>query len=226
MKLIICKYILRYVFCVFPVEIAGMLLLPFILPFVPKGQEQLPRMFRWFDNHESHLPDNKHTDIDGLLGPTSERLKIGYFIAGKEIAPDIHQLTLNPDFGFFKLLMHRYRWIALRNPAYYFKFVVMGFTVSKLTFIYDVKGDIKYDDSESFWYVGDKEGYRKGWYFNTLEYNGRKYSELYAVMPYSPGGKYGLRMRIGYKMRSPKSLKVGQQVQFETSFTPFKKLGG
>ena len=78
MKLTVARYVSRYMFLVLPVEAAGAVLLPFILPFVPKGQEQLPRFARWFDNHESHLPNNKHTDIDGLLGPTSERIKIGY----------------------------------------------------------------------------------------------------------------------------------------------------
>lgn len=221
---VIVRYFTTYVFCVLPVELAGMLLLPFILPFVPRGREQLPRFFRWFDNHEIHLPDNGHTDVDGLLGPTSERVKIGYFIKDQEITPEVYTYKVNPDFGFFKLIWHRYRWIGLRNPAYYFKYVVMGRKITReIDFV--VKGDIEYskDNADYFWYVGDKAGYRKGWYFTTMYHGPDKFYELYAVIPYTR--TRGLRARIGYKMRNPDGLKRGEVVPFETSFTPFKKLG-
>lgn len=221
-KRVIVKYFLKYIFCVLPVEIAGVILLPIILPFIPKGQEHLPRLFRWFDNHEYYQPEF-HSDVDGLLGPGSERIKIGYYNKTGEMG-GVYTVQENPKFNKFHLWFHRLRWIGFRNPAYYYKFFVMGFKCTEVPQQFDVEADIPFIDKPIFWYVGDKEGYRKGWYFTTFEVDGKEYHEFYCVIPYIFWPGRGLRARIGYKVRNPSRMTKGKQYQFETSFSPFKKI--
>lgn len=116
---LVTSFVLKHVFVTVPVIASGMVVLPFVLPFIRKESEQLPKAFRWYDNHEVHLKDinNLGDDIDGLMGPRKYRIKIGALRAdGSD----------NPNFGYFKRLWHRYNWLAIRNPAYYFQHAVVG----------------------------------------------------------------------------------------------------
>lgn len=245
-KKLIATFVVKYVLIVWPLALLGMIILPFVLAFVPRHKETLPRAFRWFDNHEAHighLNDNK--DIDGLLGPTSERIKIG---ALNEDG------TINESFGYLRLLWNRYRWIALRNPVYYFQHVVMGIRVTDDIIIEDEISDVypdglrttyldQYDTApeevvghstskeyfESMqlkhYYVGEKAGYRKGWYYTTYKNikTGKRHFEFYAVLPYGKTG-YGLRLRVGVKVRNLRQRPFGYVVPTEMSITLAKKM--
>lgn len=201
-------------------ELAGILILPFVLAFMPRNtipdEEKLPKILRWLDNHEVYLPD-QHSDIDGWMGPTSERIKIGY------LENRGFNLVINKDFGFWKTLWYRYRWIGLRNRAYYFKYKVCGFKFEKYTSVW-FKHDAK--KGENIWYVGDKEGYRKGYYLNVFKIGNSTFFELYLVYRYPFWKSRGLRLRIGWKLRNPQDTSLGEVVPWELASSFWKKLDG
>lgn len=108
MILKLIKHFLVWIFIVWPLHIIGIPLLAVVLLFIPKNQEYLPRMLRWFDNHERYF--NDHSNIDGLAGPDYYRAK----------------RNLIATSGFFKLWYERWIWLAWRNPINYFFYAVLG----------------------------------------------------------------------------------------------------
>jgi hypothetical protein len=225
----ILLHTLKYLCVALPVEISGILLLPFILPFIAKDKEFLPKWCRWFDNHEYHLKDiNGHRDVDGLMGPTKERIKIGALVEklSGTISYAGKNYEVNEDFGLLKTALYRYRWIALRNPAYYFKFVVMGWHVVH-PMVVEQRGDLPSADPE-FYEVGDQSYDRDGWYYVEVRDMGKTYFEFYYCKTYSgkrPGK--GLRLRIGHKIGNPKEkLRRDKIIQFEFSPNPMMPIEG
>lgn len=188
------KHIIVLLFVVIPLEIVGMIILPFVLLFVGKDKEQLPSLFRWFDNHETHLGVNGADD--GLAGPPGYRLENGIYPYG--------------EYNFFKNLWHRYYWLALRNPIYYFSYVVLGVNLSTLTEITSKEGDFG---------IGDK--YRAGSYYLEVAVNGKSYFEYYLVYKYPLKKDKCFRFRIGWKLTSEDSHK-----QWVFTVTPWMNYTG
>ena len=96
------KHFLIFFFVKLPIQLLGIPILAVLLLFIPKNVEYLPRLFRWWDNHERYTSGNKNDD--GLSGPDYIRDK-----------------WRNPT-GW----MARFNWLALRNPANYFQYCILG----------------------------------------------------------------------------------------------------
>ena len=91
-------------------QLSGIVILPFVLLFVPKSKEVLPDAFAWFDNHEIRLKQGSMDD--GLAGPA------------------YYRDDMVKKYG---LYLTRYIWLAFRNPVNYFQYSVLGFLVDRTT---------------------------------------------------------------------------------------------
>lgn len=203
----IFKHTLIYLFIVLPLEILGSIILPFVLPFIPKSQEHLPYLVRWFDNHESYYPGQEGQHVDGLAGPKAHRDKNG----------------LTENSSFIKLYWERYRWLALRNPLNYFQYKHLGVLISEAMmkdYVYSYVGDPYVDGSDP----------RDGFYKLTFQHKAthKKYFECHRKMtiPFFPN--YYMMIRLGWKIRHPLNKKAGdvEQWVFTPPFTRIRKKEG
>jgi len=242
---LIVKHILQYFFLVLPIEIAGIICLPFILPFIPKQREELPHVFRWLDNHEIHLDIyNRFSNIDGLMGPWYYRLdrgiNVGYISHSDGTVQRITRrseiyeagvawqtVRFGENIGYWRRIWERYVWLALRNPCYYFKWKVMGFQWDssqwRLKTIKSNATDEQIFRGLTFKLGDDRENERFGWYYEVIEnLKGKRLFEFYLYMPYWPNAPIGARIRMGHKLKNINKLDEGQYVQFELSPNPFR----
>lgn len=179
----ILKQALVLILILLPLELLGLIILPVILPFIPKDQEYLPCWLRWYDNHERYTYQDTQDGIDGLAGDKYYRVK-----------HKIYPYTVN--YSFWHLLWHRYLWLALRNPLNYFQYKYCG----KLgpSYVTVLKGEPN---------VGDLPGQKQGTRYMELA-NGawelycvkRLYGKLWPKWFHNRG----LRVRIGWKITTPK----------------------
>lgn len=179
------------------VAILGLPILAVVLLFIPRGSETLPKAFRWWDNGEMYYKAND--EPDGLMGPDYYREARG---------------TLDKEsISYWTIYKERFIWLALRNPADYFKYT-LGFTVKdKLTVLED-NGNVA---------VGDHEGDPSGTYKLVVK-NGdhKEYWEWYTVWQY-PFTDWIFRLRWGWKIRDPHDDIDGKTIPYEFSITPIKK---
>jgi len=199
------KHVLTLLFISLPLQIVGIFLLPFVLPFVPKDTEVLPRWLRWFDNNHSHLNLRENpTIIDGLAGWPEYRRVRGIYPQ----AP----------YNFFKLLWGRYVWLAWRNPTNYFAYAVLGFTWPERVYIVSQSGDLG---------IGDFT--RPGSYKTVIrDLDRNEYWEYYLIYKYKhiPGRCF--RLRMGYKIGDPRDGHnyVGRQIQWVFAPSPLHSYKG
>ena len=220
------KYILRsaftFLFIVLPVQLIGALLLPFVLLFIDKDQEHLPKAFRWYDNAEyywkeallvelflgrGHLESEiiMETRLDGLAGPMKHRMENGIYPTA--------------DYNRFKHLWHRYTWLAHRNAVNYFKYRPLGFRIEPGAKIVHESGpkdvNIGLDDP-------------RGTYLLVIESGGKVSYAVHYVKEYFFMGKIrAVRMRLGHKFDSSDltdPLKSGTISQWVFNFSPFRTI--
>lgn len=244
---LVVKHVFTYFIKVLPVELAGIIILPFVLPFVSKNSEKLPRAFRWWDNHEIHLDEyNKFGNIDGLMGPWYHRLDRGITVGtGVDKEGVTHQVTSRNELyekgldidsvqfveviGYGRRIWERYVWLAFRNPCYYYKWAVLGlqWTRSDWT-LKKLKSNASQDELQRglLYKLGDDTSYERfGYYYEILENTeGNKIFEVYLHVPYWPNAPIGARIRLGHKLKDVENLKENQYVQWEFSPNPFRKI--
>ena len=205
-------------FCVLtPLKLVGLLVLPWVLLFVPRDREYLPKLFRWFDNQEYHYAiDKLDPEIDGLAGDKLYR----------------SQRNLRDDSGFWKLWYERFIWLAIRNPVNYFQYAVLGLHVSagyELLYHYTTL------PSDS-WKL--QVGNTKNMYCGFARHDIRSYMkpkrdywEYYWVKPYNLfGTRRCIRLRMGWKIGNIKNLDdhflQSKAVQFTYNLNPWKTFEG
>lgn len=197
MQIMILKHTLTFLFIVLPLNIAGVLILPLVLPFIPKDAEKLPKYFRWFDNHEIYYA-HMHKNIDGLAGSAKYRSQQG----------------LTKDSSALKLFWVRYKWLALRNAINYFQYKYLGLnwlTDSAYYKLVAIEGDSEVNEDNP------------GRYFIVVQGpNGKKYFEYYRAIKikYLP---VVIRIRVGWKIGSPLENAKGETSQWV--FIPFSIMG-
>lgn len=181
------------------IQIFGLIILAVVLPFIPRSAETLPKIFRWWDNNEIHVRDDGD---DGLLGPPYYREERG--------TTDKYAISR------FKLFYERYIWLALRNPANYFQYSVLGLKITgPVKVLYD-NGNVN---------VGTHDWSDYGTYKLIIEHDGKEYFEYYVVKPYPfLGGKYGIRFRVGWKIRNPHDDPPGKIIQWVFSINPVRRM--
>lgn len=165
------KHTLIFLFITLPLQLVSIVVLPFILPFIPKDRETLPAFVRWFDNAE--IPLGIGSKDDGLAGPAYYR----------EPSIASYKKVLRTDY--LSLLLCRYIWLAFRNPLNYFQYKAIGVKISGPIIIKEKQGD----DT-----VGNKEGDHAGVYY--IKGN-QGYWQYYKVIKL--GSTRCLRIRLGYK---------------------------
>jgi hypothetical protein len=181
-----------------------MLVLPFILPFVPDDKETLPEAFRWFDNAE--IPLKLGAQDDGLAGPKYYRV------------PYLNSLPSFIPYS-VRLFIVRYTWLALRNPINYFQHKTLGFHIedspisATITEEYNPK-------------VGNKTGDVSGSSYLEVTYRGKIYWELYIVRQYKFLKDKCFRARIGYAIDKPSECTPGSYKRWVFTVTPFMKYEG
>lgn len=195
---LIAKQALTFLVVLLPLQIAGIIILPFVLPFVSKDKEQLPRFVRWFDNHESYYAF-MHSQIDGLAGSAKYRRQQG----------------LTEDSSALKLFYIRYKWLALRNALNYFQYKYLGLNWVVDGYEYKVvttRGDseVNEDFPGSYTVILREPGTNKVFF------------EHYKCIkiPYFP---VVLRIRIGHKIGHPSENPAGETSQWV--FIPVSILG-
>lgn len=200
------KHLLVFFFIKLPVQLIGIPILAVLLLFIPKDVEYLPRLFRWWDNHERYTSGNKSDD--GLSGPDYIRDK-----------------WRNPT-GW----LARFNWLALRNPANYFQYFVLGAEkhshyekLKQVGAYFNDVGELKYDPISSCMMVGTHTWNTRGWYYQEVLNGDDKLWEFYMVWPLYK--KWHFRLRAGWKLGGFYSNKnTGDGIQWVLAVTPFKKL--
>lgn len=184
------KHFLTLLFIKLPVQLAGIPILAVLLLFVPKDREYLPKLFRWWDNHERYFEGNKSDD--GLSGP------------------DYIRNTWAQPCGW----LARFTWLALRNPANYFQYQVLGRIRHAQYDIIKAEGDLN---------VGTHEWNTRGYYYQEVLNGREKLWELYIVYPLYR--QWHFRLRAGWKVGGAFSKREpGDSLQWVFAITPFKKL--
>lgn len=184
------KHFLVLLFIKLPVQLAGIPILAIALIFVPRDEEKLPDALRWWDNHERYTPGNKSDD--GLSGPDYIRSK------------------WSDSTGW----LARFNWLAIRNPANYFQYKVLGRQKSAMFDRVKVFGDLR---------VGTHDWNTRGYYYQEVINDDEKLWELYIVKKLF--GKWHFRFRAGWKIGGAYSTrKTGEYLQWVFAITPLKKL--
>ena len=185
----VIKHFLTFFFVLIPLQIAGILILPFILPFIHKDREYLPKSVRWFDNHEIYF---KNKDLDGLAGPDYYREPRGIYPFGPH--------------KYWKLLYYRYTWLAFRNPVNYFQYKVLG---------QPLEGEMVLEETGT--YEIDARYGQYGTHRATLkDFDGKVLAwEYYTVQPLF--WRFSLRFRMGWKIGKIDRAEVGEVFQWVLS---------
>lgn len=168
----IIKHLVVYLVIILPLELIGLIVLLLVLPFLSKDREDLPRLVRWFDNHELYTKQDIQDGIDGLAGDIPFRKKNNIYPYG--------------PYNYLRNLWHRYNWLALRNPLNYFQYKVLGRKRKDVSILKKLVGSP---------FVGDLKGQKQGLRYMELDDN---IWEIYYVKRLY--GSRGLRVRIGYKI--------------------------
>ena len=194
---LLIKHTLTFFLLLLPLQIAGIIILPFVLPFIPKKQEYLPKCLRWFDNHEYHYA-YMHSVVDGLAGSPKYRMQQG----------------LTEDSSALKLFYIRYKWLALRNAVNYFQYKMLGLEWVVNGGRYEVlrtEGDSNVNEDDPGKYV-----------LIIRDVNKKVFFEYYHVVkiPYLP---VVLRIRIGHKIGHPTENPKGEVSQWV--FVPVSIIG-
>ena len=200
------KHLLTFFFIKLPVQLAGIPILAILLLVVPRDREYLPRMFRWWDNHERYFEGNKSDD--GLSGPDYIRNK-----------------WRNPT-GW----LARFYWLALRNPANYFQYAYLGRIRNTPYRTMRVRGCVFQEDGsknrtnpQKLLSVGTHTWNRRGYYYQEVINGAETLWELYMVWPLYK--KWHFRLRMGWKLGGIYSQKKeGDGIQWVLAITPLKRL--
>lgn len=172
-----------------PLQLVGILMLPFILPFISKDSETLPSIFRWFDNAE--IPLGIGSQDDGLAGPKYYR----------DPAIASYKKFLFSDY--LALLLCRYIWLAFRNPINYFQYKVIGICIPKEGIEVVQLGNPR---------IGNKSGDVSGVSHLIIKISNKTYYDYYKVIKLWSGRC--LRIRLGHKLDKPEECTPGQYKQF------------
>ena len=199
------KQLFTLVFIIGPLDLLGIVILPFVLVFLKRDALQLPKLFRFFDNYESYYMDHGSTALDGLSGPNYYRER--------------NSIDLEND-PWYKIVWYRYNWLALRNPTNYFQYMYLG-------------AKINYSNTEEYKYLlKDLEGNEKKYWEHDIHIhggvekitvrlkNGKFYFGYYKIIPYGKNGK-GLRIRVGHKIQEWPKLEKRPRTQWVFTINPF-----
>lgn len=147
----------------------------------PRNKQTLPNIFILWDNWSTrqNRPGATLTGYNILRDPNQDESKLSAL----------------------KLFWLRYRWIALRNRANYFKYRIIGHKVV------NPQTSITGDDPTD--HPNGKSGLRITKIDDVYDY--------YFIKQWSKN--YCIRLRFGYKTDT--SITVGTYLQFEFSFNPF-----
>ena len=198
----IAKTLLTFVFVLLPLQVIGWIILPFILPFIPKEVEHLPKLFKIWDNHDYYYPGQSGANIDGLAGFPKYRERYG----------------MTNDSSRWLLFWVRYKFIGFRNPVNYFQYGVIGLPIGKHAM----------DDYE-YHYLGIPNiGWleRNGVYKLYLRHkkSGKKYYEYHRVIVI-PFTEYYIELRFGHKVGDPVDRIAGTVRQYVATIR-IRKVGG
>lgn len=164
-----------FLFVTIPVQILSIVIMPFILPFIPASRETLPVFVRWFDNAE--IPLGINAADDGLAGPAYYRVE----------ALAQYKKFLFSDY--LSLLLCRYIWLCFRNPINYFQYKVIGAYIEPQKVTIVDSGDPR---------VGNKEGDIAGTSHMIVTVGNKRYYDYYKVIKLWKGRC--LRIRLGWKL--------------------------
>lgn len=114
---------IKCLFILLPLMILGWILLPVLLLVIPPKREDLPALFRPWDNFSG-------PEVDGLAGDVPFRVKIGMGMAPAGVYR-VSDLLYTQTCGYWKLLWRRYVWLAWRNPVDYTKGKLLGYEFTK-----------------------------------------------------------------------------------------------
>jgi hypothetical protein len=131
---------------------------------------------------------------------------------GPNVYREPRGLLASQNPGYFKILFNRWWWLAIRNPAYYYKWYVVG---ENWRFNTMLKSPTK-----APYNLGVGPGNVLGWYFQ--ESTKGPFEEFYGYFKWC--SKYCLRVRIGYKVGNFVNIKYGDAVQLEFAINPFYSL--
>ena len=197
----IMSAIFIYFVVILPFQMLGWLILAVVLLFVPKEQNHLPKVFRWYDS---------------LMGPKGDGIMGDKRYQDKQIAKG-----LDPK-GYWA----KYKWIAWRNMADYFRGAVLGFKLPQTR-----ATEIIYQSPD-----GEKVG---DWGIPGLNYlelnvNGKRRWEIYHVWVYKvpfTSKRLCSRLRIGYKMVGVRFYgkikgRDGYYIQYAFSYNPIQPFRG
>jgi hypothetical protein len=111
---------------------------------------------------------------------------------------------------------NRYTWLAWRNPTNYFEYVVLGVKVDYSLYLIetnDINGK-----------VGDSTGDHAGYRYTEMALGDKVIYEYSYIKKWSD--KTCLRFRMGYKIGSVKSNKLGSWIQQCLVLSPYKSYSG
>ncbi len=191
-----------------PMTLAGIVILAIVLPFIPKDVEMLPKCLAWFDNYNGRIHGG-YPGGDGLSGDPLYRYT--------------RYMT-----GHRNLFWERFYWLALRNPANYFSYAVLGHVYTEHAQVTSVEGPQDPEISRGgLRYIEAVDLGKMPW---VIPFGGREQDfypislyEYYYTKYYSIFGKrFYLRFRMGYKIISIMDVHVGRVVQQVFSFNPFQ----
>ncbi len=195
----------------FPVMLLGMVVLAVVLPFIPEDKETLPKCLAWFDNYSGRL--KRYPLGDGLSGDPLYR-------------------HLRRDAGHTNLFWERYYWLALRNPANYFSYAVLGHTYTSKAKVLSIKGPMNPElvggfkrleavDFEDQIVVVPFDGIHTivDHPISLYEYYYAKYYTLF-------GRRFYIRFRMGYKVGNDGEIASGETVERVFSFNPLQPARG
>jgi hypothetical protein len=162
------------------VQLIGMVVLLFVLPFLSRNGTKLPHILSWFDNAENIYLSEKDMHRDGLSGPAYYRASdLGRL---ETYGPyDGEDLNANHELvSKYELFKSRYDWLALRNPINYFQYDILGAHID-IDDVVITKGDETNNYSE-------------------VETEACTYYEYYIAKPWLFG--FIFRFRMGWKITS------------------------
>lgn len=195
---IIKQTIIWFFVCV-PLMLIGMLLLPFVLPFIPKEQEFLPTWCKWFDNYSG-------AKEDGLSG-------------------DMPYRKARKAAGHTWLFWERYYWLALRNPINYFSYSKLGHIIQWNPTILKWNQKLKGKTAVGVGDIGPHLG--QGLLLAELLDSKGLVWEVYWIKAYNLFGfKRCIRFRAGHKMGLSHWLHPAKHLQWVLTINPFQKYTG